>query len=231
MTSASTVINRSLKTHIAPILKGAGFDRVEARNAWAWKGPSIWVFTIRAVGAYFSDVTGWPPSSLSAWIGIFYTFMDPPPGGVKSDEKGRLLPKEVQCDRRGHLVRKGAGDPMKVLRNPQERIRRDLWWVEPDGSNAEEVAKDIAEVLKGPGMTWYSRNADVARTFEEVESEDDCVSKFVLARQLADHLGRVDASNRFKELAEEEGRKVDLLPDPGTWYPRLGGGLAFPVGP
>jgi hypothetical protein len=82
--SRSALLNKPLRTLVVPILRDAGFQHVDARNGWRWHNDVIWVFNIRSVGSYFSDVTGWPPGSVCAWLGVFFTF-SPRPGGMKVD--------------------------------------------------------------------------------------------------------------------------------------------------
>jgi hypothetical protein len=79
MASPSAVVNTSLRTHVVPVLREAGFEKVDARNVWAWRDHAVWVFNIRAVGPRFSEVTGWPPSSLTVWLGVLFTFAPDPP--------------------------------------------------------------------------------------------------------------------------------------------------------
>src|SRR5580698_5536526 len=104
MTSTSALLNKPLRAQLFPILRNAGFEHMDARNAWSWRDDFIWVLNIRAVGAYFSSVTGWPPGSVGVWLGVFFAF-GPRPNGLKTDEKGRLRPPERFCHMRSHLVR------------------------------------------------------------------------------------------------------------------------------
>ena len=75
MPSTSTIVNRALRQAVRPVLTEAGFTMGNARNAWMWLDRAVCVFHVRAVGSYFSQVTGWPPGSLGVWIAVFYTFM------------------------------------------------------------------------------------------------------------------------------------------------------------
>jgi hypothetical protein len=99
MTSTSALLNKPLRARLLPILRKAGFQYMDARNAWLWQDDFIWVFNIRAVGAYFSGVTGWPPGSVGVWLGVFFAFA-PRLSGLKIDEKGRLRPPEHACHMR-----------------------------------------------------------------------------------------------------------------------------------
>ena len=150
--SASEHMNKPLRRLVSPVLRAAGFQRVDARNAWSWRDDCVWVFNIRAVGSYFSDVTGWPPSTVGVWLGVRFSFISSP-GPVKLDKSGRPLPAEWMCHLRSHLNRRlDQHDRISALSNAAERRRTDLWWVDRHGANAEEVALDIAYVLSEYGL-------------------------------------------------------------------------------
>src|SRR5215831_1069985 len=173
MSSTSAVVNQSLRKRVAPLLRKAGFQRVDARNGWCWQEKVILVFNIRAVGSYFAGVTGWPPGSVGVWLGGFYAF-GPASSSVKLDKVGRLLPAEYQCHMRSHLEC-GLDQSQRVrsLSNPAERERRDIWWLEPDGSNAEDVASDIGlSFLKG-GVPWFEHVTNLEAALALVEGERD----------------------------------------------------------
>lgn len=216
MTSA--LLNKPLRAHVTPVLRDAGFQRVDARNGWSWRNDDcIWVFTIRAVGSYFSQSTDWPPGSVCVWLGVFFTFT-PRPVDIKLDDQGRLLPPEHLCHMRSHL---DCGlDQSARLRavSSIERRRTDIWWVEPDGSNGETVARDIAAALASKGLLWYSRASDVRAVLAEVEATRDCFAKFVRASLFAKHLGDHDKWRKYDALAEAEARRIDQSVDRDTWW-------------
>src|ERR1700722_14081599 len=121
----SAIINKSLRKYVSPELRAAGFQKVDARNGWTWTSDCIRVFNIRALGSYF-----------------YYPFIPRVRPG-KSDDKGRILPAEYECHMRSHLGRRmPLPEGVSRLNNPAERKRKDIWWLEPDGSNADEVAID-----------------------------------------------------------------------------------------
>ena len=67
----------------------------------------------------------------------------------------------------------------------QERDRKDIWWVEPDGSNAERVALDIAATLALDGLPWYSQASNLQTALASTEGERDCFIKFTKAALIA----------------------------------------------
>ncbi|MGD0088808.1 MAG: DUF4304 domain-containing protein [Planctomycetota bacterium] len=224
MLPSSTIINRSLRTYVMPALRAGGFEKVDARNAWNWRSECIWVFNIRAVGNYFSAVTGWPPASVCVWLGVYYRFI-PRTGKIKTDEKGRVCPAEFACHMRSHLDRGLLQrDRVGTLRseNPAERSRRDIWWLDPDGTNAEEVARDIAARVSETAIPWFTRCTDLKAALSEVEAGHDCFIKFVLAAYVAGRLENVALRDKYTRLAEEEGLRIGHVPDKEKWFPLEG---------
>jgi hypothetical protein len=199
--STSAVVNRALRTAVSPLLRQLGFDKVDARNGWRWLDKSIWVFNIRAVGNYFAETTGWPPGSVGVWLGVYYTFM-PADAPTKPDADGRLHPAEHACHMRTHLeAALDQGKWTTRLRNAAERRRADIWWVEPDGSNAAPVAMDIARAIERVGVGWFERQSDLATALREVEGERDCLSKFDRAAFLAREIGDQARWQKYAALA------------------------------
>jgi hypothetical protein len=217
LASASALLNKPLRTVVVPILRDARFQQVDARNGWAWRNDLIWVFNIRAVGSYFSHVTGWPPGSVCTWLGVFFTFA-PCPRGIKIDDQGRLRPAEHLCHMRTHLDR-GVDQSgwIRRLRNPAERERTDIWWVQPDGENGDEVAGDIAKSLHDHGLPWYARVSTLESALRLVEAEHDCFVKLAKSALLARRLGDDERWRKYDALAETEARRIGHSLDRDTW--------------
>lgn len=216
--STSAIVNRSLRAKVGPVLRAAGFQSVEARNSWRWRERSIWVFNIRAVGKYFSEVTGWPPGAVGIWLGILFRFF-PQPQSIRRDSEGRLLPSEFMCQVRSHLECEiDQSRRTSTLSNPAERCRTDLWWVEADGGNADEIAGDVAGVLVEKGLPWFEQHSDPRAALELVERGRPSFNKFAGAMFLARELGDVERSERYGELAEAEARRIGLPEEHERWY-------------
>ncbi|NHM33577.1 hypothetical protein [Neobacillus terrae] len=76
------------------------------------------------------------------------------------------------------------------LDNPAEKKRNDIWWIDPDGSNIEEVINNIKQSFLSDGLVWFLKNTDLKTAFKEIESEHDSFNKFYKARYFAEHLKR-----------------------------------------
>ena len=188
---SSPDINKLLRRYLSPILREHGFSKVSARKSWGWKGKCVLVLEIRAVGNYFSQVTGWPPMSVGVWTGVYYDFIPfdehAPP---KIDEHGRLVPSLTHCHRDLELTCSlDQGRFTDRLFNPAERSRTDIWWFEPDGSNMVEAVENIALCFVDQGISWFQRYTDLESALADIELEPDGYSKYYKASYLARELG------------------------------------------
>ncbi len=220
-------INKVIRRIISPVLRENGFSKVNTRNNWGWHDHCIWVLDIRAVGKYFSDVSGWPPMSISIHLGIYYDFIPEVFSEqitIKQDDKGGLIPKEYECHSRATLLcTLNQSHYTKVLGNPADRKREDIWWVEPDGSNIEEVVNNIKDsFLSGKvkwfepyiedaslsGIEWFNRLSDVDYVLRIIEPQRDCYAKFYNATFFAKHLGYKDKFEEYKGELTEEAKRI-----------------------
>jgi len=206
-------VNKVLRKHLSPILRENGFSSVQARKAWGWHDHCVWVLTVRSVGSYFSDVTGWPPMSVCIWTSIYYDFIPfrghTPP---KLDDKGRLSPDEAYCHMRSHLNSTLDQQIYKSqLRTPAEQRRTDIWWIERDGINAPEVVENITLAFMNEGIQWFNHHNDLEACFKEIESDRDCYQKFFHALHFATQLGNNDKKKIYSELLEEEARRIGWI--------------------
>jgi hypothetical protein len=201
--STSSVINKSLRKRVLPVLRAAGFEKADPRNGWLWSNESISVFNIRAVGAYFASVTGWPAASVCVWLGIYFPFIPRLRPG-KIDDQGRMLVAESECHMRSQLHRKLAqAEYVRCLKNSGEQRRTDIWWLEPDGSNADLVAADITDAIRDVALSWYETYSDLSSSLAAVETRHDCYQKFRLAAYLASRLRKVGLAKKYVALAED----------------------------
>jgi hypothetical protein len=223
--STSAIVNRALRMRVTPLLRKVGFDKVEARRAWLWRPNLVWVFTIRAIGGNLGDRI-WPPSSVNVLLGIYYRFFPQIPPHVstrkatlQTDRQGRPQPAADVCHMCAHLEC-GLDQSKRTQDSPNraEQKRRDIWWVDPDGANADEVASDIAISLFEYGVPWYERASNLKEALAIVESERDSFSKFSRAFLLAREIGDRAHEQRFVELARNEACRIRQSSDPADWY-------------
>ncbi len=206
----SPEINKVIRKSLSPILKENGFNKVNTRNNWRWIDQCIWVLKVSAVGNYFSDVTGWSPMSIHVNLGIYYVFIPSEEDEIKKGINGELLPKEYQCHLREELNCKlDQSNYISHLDSPAERNRNDIWWVEPDGSNIDEVIKDIGKSFVEDGLNWYINNTDLETAFANIENQHNGYNKYYKAKYFAEYLKHKAKLDMYNHLFEQEKKLVD----------------------
>lgn len=163
-------VDKMLRKIIFPCLKENGFTEVKGRNAWGWHEDCIWVFNIRSIGKAHSIITNWPEDSISVYLGIYYTYL-PHIIEAKKDKNGLLHPKECECNRRAQLT--CSYEQIKYTEhvncNASEKKRRDIWWIQPDGSNLSEVINDINNLYLNYAVKWFEKKSNKELTLQEAE--------------------------------------------------------------
>lgn len=166
--SISNDMDKMIRKIVYPALKENGFNKTKGRTAWGWHDDCIWVFNIRSVGRCHSIITNWPSESVTVNLGIYYTYL-PHINEVKKDETGILYPKEFECNRRAQLT--CSYDQLKYTEhvecNSSEKRRRDIWWVQPDGSNISEVINDINHRYLEYAVKWFWEKSNKELTLKE----------------------------------------------------------------
>lgn len=94
------------------------------------------------------------------------------------------------------------------LDNPAERERKDIWWIESDGSNVEEVIADIKQSFLNDGLKWFKEYQDINTAFTEIENGHDSYNKFFKASYFAEHLNDKDKLLRYTQLMEQERKRI-----------------------
>ena len=207
----SPEINKTIRRILSPSLREAGFNKVNSRQNWAWIDHCIWVLEIRAVGKYFSDVTGWPPMSINVDLGIYYDFIPSRHSEIKIGTQGELLPKPFQCHLENQLnCHIDQASYKNHLANPAEKERKDIWWVEPDGSNIEEVITDIKNSFSRDGLEWFRTYTNLKAAFNEIENQHNSLQKFYKAKYFAEYLKDSEKINIYTQLFDMEQKRINM---------------------
>lgn len=207
----SLEINKSIRKIIHPILKNNNFTKVKTRNGWKYNDKCIIVFNIRAVGGYFSFVTGFPPMSVVVSLGVYYKFF-PQEKSIKIDKVGLLLPPEWCCQRRLKLTNYDFNKQIRDnLNNPNDRTRNDIWWIEPDGKNTEEMVEDISNSLIYIGIPWYEAMTDLNNVYKQILKEKDCCNKYGLLSYFSRELNYRSDFKKYNELYNMERGRIENI--------------------
>ncbi|OGX79083.1 hypothetical protein A6395_08790 [Exiguobacterium sp. SH31] len=167
----SAEINKVIREHLSPALREQGFQKVNTRHNWKFNEHNIWVIDVTAVGSYFSDVTGWPSMSVFVECGIYYPFLNTGDFDVKIGKKGESLPRVHHCYLRLSLDSTlDQSAYTQTLKNQAERSRKDLWWIEPDGSNVDDVVMNIRDVVLNQAIPWFEKYVDWSLVMEQFKN-------------------------------------------------------------
>jgi hypothetical protein len=211
-------IDKALRRVVSPVLRDCGFESVSARKSWAWRPDCVWNLTVRGVGACFSGGTGWPSASLTVWIGVYYPFI-PFPGHTQptTDRQGRLVPSEGVGHFRSHLERVlDQRSYTEALALPQERARRDIWWVSDSNEDLLPVVADIALAVTEQARPWFERRTDLGEAFRILQAEHDCLDKFYRAKYFAERLGMAAVGEEYSNKLRAEANWIGF-PEDGRW--------------
>ena len=86
-----------------------------------------------------------------------------------------------------------------------------FWWVEPDGSNIDEVILDISKSFIDDGLKWYKNNTDLETAFANIENQHNGYNKYYKAKYFAEHLRHNMKLDMYNHLFEQEKKRIDAL--------------------
>jgi hypothetical protein len=196
-------MNKAIRGILSPVLKQNGFTKINTRNNWGWHDECIWVLNINTVGKGHSEVTSWTPMSLTVSMGIYYNIVPPLDDEIKVTANGKWLPFSYQCHSGRNLhCQQDQSSYKEHFENLYDRERKDVWWVESDGSNLEEVLEDIKRAFLNEGLPWLKNYTDLETAFEEIEQEEDSYYKFYKAKYFANRLNKIEQFEGYDYLAE-----------------------------
>ena len=205
----SPEINKTIRKKLSPALKESGFTKVNTRHNWALVEECTWVVDITAVGKYFSDVTGWPSMSIHVNLGIYYNFIPTNDNNIKVEKNGTYFPKYHQCHLQHQLLSTLDQDMyMSTLSNAAERKRKDLWWIEPDGSNLEEVIENVKRSFSAEGIDWFMENTNIDQAFHNIEKESSSLEKYYKAKYFSRYLNLDSKLAKYEVLFKREQKKI-----------------------
>lgn len=195
-------VNKALKKHLFPEIRQLGFTKFKGKKCYKYNESSVFVVSVEAVGKHFSDVTGFTPSSFMCTLGVYFPFVinkyDPEGEGIEYDKDG--LPVGISLHQ---LLRLENFDFSKQkcrrsIENPANTTRKDVWWVEHDGSNAEDMVLDLVAAFQATAPEWFVTYEDLETAFHEIEKERDCPGKFEKLYYMAKELKNEAMAEHYK---------------------------------
>jgi len=139
----STAVNRAIRALAWPLLRDRGFTSFTSRTAWRDREQLIDVINFQSFNRYNADVLGCTTFSFAVNFSIYLA--DLPSDHPPAIRNNRLRPAEYQ----GHVRRR--------LRPTHPRLSKakDIWLVDEDEHNAENVVAEAAITLADAADSWF----------------------------------------------------------------------------
>lgn len=120
-------------------------------------------FFTTAQAAYFKSTT----ASFTVALGVYFNF----------DGHEQPKPKEFEAHLRGNVLRGyHQTNPLDLrgfsLFHP-ERWRRDVWWVDKDGGNADKIADMAAAQIGNQAMTWLKTYSNIDYALNHIRKKKE----------------------------------------------------------
>lgn len=148
---SSRQVNAEIKRTIWPALRGAGFDKFNARNGWRHAPDSIAVVKFQSFSSYHATRHKCTSFSFCVNLGVYYPCVHDTPWASRWPVLYRVKPTEPPehgCHARLHLE--------KRISQP-EYPRLGIWYIRADGSNLTDIVDDALKVIIDIGLPWLER--------------------------------------------------------------------------
>ena len=200
----SSVVNKEIKAVIRPLLKDAGFTQFTVRTAWRYAGERIDVVNFQSFNSYLANSVGCTTFSFGVNLGCSFNAI---PRNKRAKLKdGFFRPEEYECHFRLQL--------QKTIRQ-SDLNREDVWFVDSQGQNLNEVMEDARQEIRNTGLSWFNRFHDgneVLRTL--LEDSESRTKTFGMGRENSPNrhylIGYIAKSLGKAELAKEHMQKALL---------------------
>jgi hypothetical protein len=143
----SKVVAKEIKHEIWPLLRREGFTEFSPKTAWRYTPDQIHVVNYQSFSSYLAEGVGCTTFSFALNLGIFFRAI-PFEYPVKKGPDPSVKPQEYHCHFR-HRLLKNIEQPIL--------LRRDTWYVEPDGSNLLQCLDDSRTAIEREGLPWFDR--------------------------------------------------------------------------
>lgn len=148
-------LQKRIKDSLSDCCRSIGFNIEASPTFYNAKNDIIRILHIdflnRRHAEYFNSNT----ASFTINLGVFFNF----------EGKISFYPKEYEAHIRGHIIKDfRQTNPMDLkgfsLFHPEKR-RRDIWWVESDGSNLDYLLTNAGRLLKAKAVRWLDKYSDI----------------------------------------------------------------------
>jgi hypothetical protein len=160
---SSRQVNVEIKRKIWPMLRSAGFDKFNARNAWRHAPESISVVNFQSFSSYHAARHKCTSFSFCINLGVYYPCVHDTPWARKWPVLYRVRPSEPPeygCHARLHLEK-------RILQSEYPRLG--IWYVHPNGSNLTAVIEDALGVILEVGSPWLEKFTNITYALTEYQ--------------------------------------------------------------
>jgi hypothetical protein len=183
----SLVVSKEIKKSIVPILKDNGFQTFTARNAWRHGDNKIDVINFLSFNSYRAAVFGCTTFSFVITLGVYFKFIPSQfkymPEYELKVRSNMICPETPYCHVRKQL--------QKTIKQ-DEYAGNDVWFVDPNGKNLDDVITNAASVINSDSFSWFSRFENLEETLRMMRFDEEY--------KFADHYGRIDSPIRNYQI-------------------------------
>jgi hypothetical protein len=184
-------VNRSLRLGLWPTLRRQGFDQRTQRVAWRRREDGVDVVEIQSVGSFYDSI-GCTSFSFSAMVAsLNYWAISP---YSQPEGKARFKPHYWQCEPFVRPLNKSLNQPwfrpfthtpanlpepmqlhqdaLKLVLRTDVHDRPDIWFVLEDGTNLDQVLRDLTEVVHAVGLPVLEKFHDPEQVVQMAATGD-----------------------------------------------------------
>lgn len=144
----STFVSRIIRDISWPFLHNQGFTYFSSRTARRDCDDRIEIINFQSFNSHLAQGIGCTTFSFALNLGIFFSRI-PRPRPIKLEDLSKAFrPEEYHCHFRRQMKKTPSVDALKRL---------DVWSVEPDGSNVEDLVLDATFKIQNDGLPWFER--------------------------------------------------------------------------
>ena len=176
-----------------PLLRHDGFTKFSTKTAWRYLPEQIHLANFQSFNSFLAAGVGCTTFSFAVNLGIYFPAI-PFTFPLRKGPDPALRPQVLHC----HLR-------LQLLKEIEQPVlpRRDVWYVEPDGSNLLEIMADARTVLEREGLPWFKRFESLKEVLRLLMEEEELPEVMATRRSPARRhtIGHIARSLGIAEIA------------------------------
>ena len=158
----SNIVSKEINFYIKPFLKKNGIDKWTNRVFGKSFEDRINIIEFQSFNAYNAAILGCTSFSLSIKLSCFLKYI-PTETEIKY-KNSEPRPREEQGHFRAHIT--------KSIYQP-ELIRKDIWYINNEGSNLKDIMIDCCQQLEKSGIDWFNQFDSKEKVFNILNNETE----------------------------------------------------------